>query len=100
MQGGLGEVVVERNALREKVSKLEREIEQLKSELSSFDGSFMDELEELKNKYRETIKTNIKYEEHIRRLCDACGYSADRILAQPFRRHDPGSSSRRDEPHQ
>ncbi|KAJ3018475.1 UNVERIFIED_CONTAM: hypothetical protein HDU68_011137 [Siphonaria sp. JEL0065] len=94
MRGGLGEIVVERNALREKVSTLEQEIERLKSELSSFDGSFMNELEELKNKYRETIKVNIKYEEHIRRLCDHCGYSAERILSQPFRRHDPGGGER------
>ncbi|KAJ3125577.1 hypothetical protein HK100_010734 [Physocladia obscura] len=88
MHGGLGEVIYERNMLRDKVASLEYQIQKLKAELSNFDGTFMAELEELKNKYRETLKLNIKYEEHIRNLCSELGYSAQRILSQPFRRYN------------
>ncbi|KAJ3239734.1 hypothetical protein HDU81_005450 [Chytriomyces hyalinus] len=94
IQGGMGEVIVERNALRENEAALEREVSRLKAELNNFDSSFFEELEDLKNKYREAVKLNIKYEEHIRNLCNACGYNADRILSQPFRRQNSGGPSR------
>ncbi|KAJ3236898.1 hypothetical protein HDU78_004338 [Chytriomyces hyalinus] len=94
IQGGMGEVIVERNALRENEAALEREVARLKAELNNFDSSFFEELEDLKNKYREAVKLNIKYEEHIRNLCNACGYNADRILSQPFRRQNSGGPSR------
>ncbi|KAJ3382775.1 hypothetical protein HDU84_004056 [Entophlyctis sp. JEL0112] len=68
VQAGLGEVVVERNMLREKVIALESQVQELKSELSQFDGAFIAELEELKTKYRDTLKANIRYEEQIRRM--------------------------------
>ncbi|KAI8621519.1 hypothetical protein BC830DRAFT_1093673 [Chytriomyces sp. MP71] len=103
LRGGMGEVVVERNALRDRVAELERDVDQLRGELSNFDGSFLDELEDLKNKYREAVKLNIKYEEHIKHLCEACGYSSDRILSNPFGRRagsgGPSQSREREHDH-
>ncbi|KAJ3333648.1 hypothetical protein HDU76_005628 [Blyttiomyces sp. JEL0837] len=71
LRGGIGEVVAERNSLRDAVESLQLENAKLRVELSQFDQAFFDELDELKNNYRDSVKLNLQYEEHIQRLCHA-----------------------------
>uniref|UniRef100_A0A4W3IQE0 Centrosomal protein 290 n=1 Tax=Callorhinchus milii TaxID=7868 RepID=A0A4W3IQE0_CALMI len=49
------------------------EIKRLKKELSNFDPSFFEELEDLKFNYRQEVKRNILLEEQIRKLSERFG---------------------------
>ncbi|XP_042190773.1 centrosomal protein of 290 kDa isoform X1 [Callorhinchus milii] len=75
-----GEVVELQKQL--KVSNVEKqhlqeEIKRLKKELSNFDPSFFEELEDLKFNYRQEVKRNILLEEQIRKLSERFGVEVD-----------------------
>uniref|UniRef100_A0A4W3HZB7 Centrosomal protein 290 n=1 Tax=Callorhinchus milii TaxID=7868 RepID=A0A4W3HZB7_CALMI len=53
------------------------EIKRLKKELSNFDPSFFEELEDLKFNYRQEVKRNILLEEQIRKLSERFGVEVD-----------------------
>ena len=54
------------NDLRDRVSQLERENSELRSELSAFDLDFFEEIEDLKFKYAEAAKKCRAFDEYVR----------------------------------
>ncbi|KAI8847903.1 hypothetical protein BC829DRAFT_418071 [Chytridium lagenaria] len=62
------------------VEGLREENQDLKAKLAQFDNGFMDEVEDLKSSYKDIVKRNLYYEEHIRNLCRMSGMSSERIL--------------------
>uniref|UniRef100_A0A4W3I2B1 Centrosomal protein 290 n=1 Tax=Callorhinchus milii TaxID=7868 RepID=A0A4W3I2B1_CALMI len=55
----------------------ELQLMRLKKELSNFDPSFFEELEDLKFNYRQEVKRNILLEEQIRKLSERFGVEVD-----------------------
>ncbi|KAJ3190845.1 hypothetical protein HDU67_006129, partial [Dinochytrium kinnereticum] len=62
------------------ISGLRQENANLKAKLSQYDDDFLDEIDDLKANYKECLKRNMYYEEHIRNLCRLAGVASDRIL--------------------
>ena len=67
-------------ALLSKARALERENMTLKTKLASRNPDILEELEDLKFNYKESIKANVKYEAAIKELCAKSGKDSDSIL--------------------
>ncbi len=68
------------HALLSKARALERENVTLKTKLASQNPAILEELEDLKYNYKESIKTNVKYEAAIKELCAKSGRDPEAII--------------------
>ena len=73
-------LVTSDQALLAKARSLERENMKLKTKLASQNPDLLEELEDLKFNYKESIKTNVKYEAAIKELCTIAGKDSDALL--------------------
>jgi hypothetical protein len=67
-------------ALLSKARALERENVILKTKLESQNPDILEELEDLKYNYKESIKTNVKYEAAIAELCATSGRDPEALI--------------------
>ncbi|KAJ0069801.1 hypothetical protein NL108_014667, partial [Boleophthalmus pectinirostris] len=54
-------------------SRLQTEVQKLRSELATFDPAFFEEIEDLKYNYNMALKKNILLEEQLRKVCERFG---------------------------
>jgi DNA-binding Lrp family transcriptional regulator len=73
-------LVTSDNALLSKARALERENVTLKTKLASQNPAILEELEDLKYNYKESIKTNVKYEAAIKELCVTSGRDPEALI--------------------
>lgn len=67
-------------ALLSKARALERENTTLKAKLASQNPDILEELEDLKYNYKESIKANVKYETAIKELCSISGRDPEALI--------------------
>jgi len=67
-------------ALLSKARALERENTTLKTKLACQNPEILEELEDLKYNYKESIKINVRYEAAIKELCTIAGKDSNDIL--------------------
>lgn len=68
------------HALLSKARALERENVTLKTKLASQNPAILEELEDLKFNYKESIKINVKYEAAIKELCSLSGRDPEVVI--------------------
>lgn len=57
--------------------RLKTELEHAKKELSHFDDTFFDEIEDLKYNYAEAVKKNVLYEGQLHHYSNLFGFEID-----------------------
>ncbi|XP_068595256.1 centrosomal protein of 290 kDa [Brachionichthys hirsutus] len=63
--------------LQEENTKLQAEVEKLKTELGAFDPTFFEEVEDLKYNYNLEVKKNVLLEERWKEVCERFGVKAE-----------------------